>query len=43
MIAMGPSFVHRAPVFCDLARRVPMLVHEDRGKFVYFLIGHPIV
>ena len=43
MIAVGPVLVQRAPFFGHLARRVPMLMHQDGGQLIHFLIGHPMM
>jgi len=41
--AVGPALVQRPPFLGNFARRVPMLMHQDRGEFIYFLIGHPVL
>ena len=43
VIAVGPVLVQRAPFFGHLARRVPMLMHQDGGQLIHFLIGHPMM
>jgi len=35
--------VQRPPFLGNFARRVPMLIHQDRGEFIYFLIGLPVL
>jgi hypothetical protein len=35
--------MQRPPIFGNLKRRVPMLMHQNGGQFINFLIGHPIV
>ena len=35
--------MQRPPLLGNFARRVPMLMHQDRGEFIYFLIGHPVL
>ena len=43
MIAVGPALVQRSPFLGNIARRVPMLKHQDGGEFIHFLIGHLIM
>jgi len=35
--------MQRPSIFGNLKCCVPMLVHQDRGQFIHFLIGHPLV
>jgi hypothetical protein len=43
MKPVGPALMQRPPLLGNFARRVPMLMHEDRSQFIYFLIGHPVL
>jgi hypothetical protein len=35
--------MQRPPILGNVKRRVPVLVHQDGGQFIYFLIGHPLL
>jgi hypothetical protein len=43
MKPVGPALMQRPPFLSNFARRVPMLMHQDRSEFIYFLIGHPVL